>query len=454
MFAAVSAVLLASIGIYLYQALDRQVMQHHMDELAGEVKLIRHALSELTSTEDIAAAAHRFEGALRNPSRLHLRLLAPDARVLFTSHATPMPFPSDLLSDPAPPADAPSNYRPWRSGPGETYLTVAALANVGTRSNHPLLIFLALNISVDHDQLLSRYQTPLILAILGGTVLAVLLGWLVASRGLRPVRRIADTAASITANRLDQRLDERNAPVELAQLVLAFNAMLARLEESFRHLEDFSSDLAHELRTPINNLMGNTQVTLSRVRAPDEYAKLLESNLEEYGRLSRMISEMLFLAKADQRQISLSREHVDVRAEVDKILEFYEALLEDRGLQVSAHGGATISADRILLQRAITNLVSNAVRHAPRGGTIGVAVCRETDGGMSIEISNPGECIQSEHLPRIFDRFFRVDSAREQSHESSGLGLAIVRSIMRLHGGDVTVSSKPGDLTRFRLTFP
>ncbi|MBI4290804.1 MAG: heavy metal sensor histidine kinase [Betaproteobacteria bacterium] len=451
-FAAVSAVVFSAAGIYLYRALDRQLMQRHVDELTAKVEYVRDVLSQLSSAKDIANASQRLADTFAGHPQLHLRLLGADGRALFASDSVQVP--AELLDDPAAATDAPATFRQWRSPSSESYLTIAALGRVGSVSTQPLLISLALEIGEEHEHLLLQLRTSLMLAMAGGTLLAMLLGWLVASRGLRPVRRIADSAASITANRLDRRLDERHVPEELAQLVFAFNAMLARLEESFRHLDDFSSDLAHELRTPITNLMGTAQVALARARTPDEYARLLESHVEEYNRLSRMISDMLFLARADKRQVALKREEVDLRAEVDKVLEFYEALLADRGLRISLRGTASVSADRILLQRAITNLVSNAVRHTQGGETIGVVVSQETGGGTSLEVNNPGPGIPAEHLSRIFDRFYRIDRAREHSQESSGLGLAIVNSIMRLHGGTVTVSSEPGDLTRFRLRFP
>ena len=302
--------------------------------------------------------------------------------------------------------------------------------------------------------LLSRFGARLMLAVAGGTTLAALLGWLVAARGLRSVRRIAAAAARITSDRLHKRIDERTAPAELADLVHAFNEMLARLEESFSYLEDFSSDLAHELRTPINNLMGQAEVTLAEARPPEEYQLLLESNMEEYGRLSRMISDMLFIAKVGRYQMPLNREDVNVRSEIEKILAFFDALLEERGIGVALRGELIVSADRILLQRAITNLFSNAGRYTQRGESIGIVIFQEGDERATIEVNNPGSPIPPEHLPRIFDRFYRVDRARSHSYENSGLGLAIVKSIMRLHDGAATVSSVPGDLTRFRLTFP
>ena len=451
MFAAVSAAMLVGVGIYLYQALDRENMQHYVKELVVKLSVVRHVLSEARSPDEVVAESHRFAEALVGHGPLHLTLIGADGRVLFASNTFRVP--AELLTEPVPPDEVPSITRLWEEAPGEAYLTVAALGRLGGDPKPPVLISLAVGVG-DHHLLVSRYRTNTIFAVSAGILLAALLGWLVASRSLRPVRQIAVSAANITASELGRRLDERSAPTELAQLVSAFNGMLARLEQSFRHLEDFSSDLAHELRTPINNLMGQAQVALSRARTPEQYRELLASSLEEYGRLSRMISDMLFLAKADQRQLPFNREKVDVRPEIEKVLEFYEALLEDRGIQVSLRGEATVSADRILLQRAITNLLSNAVRHTQRGDSIGIGMAQDSDGAVSVEVCNPGPGIAPEHLPRIFDRFYRIDRARTLSQESSGLGLAIVKSIMRLHGGEVSVSSGPGGVTRFFLVFP
>lgn len=451
-FGAVSVLLSSGIGIYLYGALDDQLMQRHRDELTTKVVLVRHALAQIASSADIAAAIQRSPNTSSAPDRMHLRLFGPDGRVLFASDAFQVP--AEYLGRSAPLDDEPTDFRLWHSPAGNRYFATSAYGRFGKPLKQQLLISVALDVREEHDRTLSQFGRRLAFAAAAGAILAVLLGSLLAYHGLRPVRQFAASAALINSKRLHKRLDESTAPAELAQLVEAFNSMLARLEESFRQLEDFSSDLAHELRTPINNLMGQTEVALSGVRTAEEYCKLLQVNLEECNRLSRMISDMLFLANASQQHLSVKREGIDVRTEIEKVLEFYDALLEDKGVQVSLRGKATVSADRILLQRAIINLVSNAVRHTQKGETIGVVVGQETGGGASIEVNNPGPGIPAEHLPRIFDRLYRIERAREHSQESSGLGLAIVKSIMQLHGGTVTASSEPGDLTRFRLRFP
>ncbi|MBN8474667.1 heavy metal sensor histidine kinase, partial [Sulfuritalea sp.] len=281
--------------------------------------------------------------------------------------------------------------------------------------------------------------------------------WAVARAGLAPLRQMASHAGSITADRLAERLETRAAPPELRELAIAFNAMLDRLGDSFQRLSDFSADLAHEMRTPVSNLMTQTQVTLSQTRGAEEYREVLASNLEEYERLARMIADMLFLAKADQGLIVPNREAVDLAAEIRDLFEFYEALAEERGVRLAREGDATVSGDRLMLRRALSNLLSNALRHTARGGTVKVAVLpAPTFGQLRVAVENPGAPIPAEHLARLFDRFFRADAARRQGAaggEGAGLGLAISRSIARAHGGELTATALK-DGNRFELTLP
>jgi two-component system heavy metal sensor histidine kinase CusS len=234
--------------------------------------------------------------------------------------------------------------------------------------------------------------------------------------------------------------------------------MLGRLHNSFARLSDFSSDLAHELRTPINNLMGQTQVALSRIRNAEDYRAVLESNLEEYERLARMIRDMLFLAQADNAQsdsaqLPLHAEQLDLRTELDKIAEFYQMAADERGVKITSSGSGSITADRILVQRAIGNLISNALQHSPKNSEVHTCVS-STDDALELQVSNHGAGIPSEHLERIFDRFYRINNARRKTDTGSGLGLAIVKSIMELHGGHVSVESQAKQLTTFTLHFP
>jgi two-component system heavy metal sensor histidine kinase CusS len=235
--------------------------------------------------------------------------------------------------------------------------------------------------------------------------------------------------------------------------VSAFNGMLMRLEDSFRRLSEVSSDMAHELRTPLHNLLLQTQVTLSRERDAADYRATLQSNLEELERLSRMVSDMLFLARADNREIALKREHVELGGEVAKLLGFYEALASDRGVRLEQSGAAAVRSDRLMIQRALSNLLSNAIRYTPAGQTVTVAVSQDAE-HATVRVQNPGAQIPAGQLSKIFERLYRIDpSRREGNSDNVGLGLAITKSIVELHGGRVEAESEAGR-TCFTLTLP
>lgn len=245
------------------------------------------------------------------------------------------------------------------------------------------------------------------------------------------------------------RLPEEGSPSELRKLAQSFNAMLARLDDSFRRLSEFSSDIAHELRTPISNLMTQTQVALSRARGVDEYRGVLQSNVEEYERLARMTDEMLFLAKADNRLIVPNRETVDLTREAQDLIEFHGIVAEEHGIQILLEGEASVPGDRLMLRRGLSNLLANAIRHTSTGGSVTIRLTLESDHAV-IAVENPGT-ISPEKLPHLFDRFYTGDPAR--SSGGTGLGLAIVRSIVDVHGGRISASTTAGR-TVFEMWLP
>jgi len=322
------------------------------------------------------------------------------------------------------------------SGPGEPVARIAIAMDIT-----PHMLFMA------------EFRTTLWISIAIAVVCTALLGWLAARRGLRPVHEMAQVARGISANRLQARIDATAQPLELTELVHAFNAMLSRLQDSFGRLSDFSSDLAHELRTPVSNLMTQTQVAVSKSRPADVYRETLYSNLEELNRLARMIADMLFLAKADHGLMVPSRESVHLAAEIQSLFEFYEALADQGGIVLRMAGAADALGDPLMLRRALSNLISNAIRYTPRGGTVDVTMRRVPPDEVEVEVRNPGEAIPAEHLGRIFDRFYRVEPSRQKSSEGAGLGLAITKSIVAAHGGTISVSSSPGG-TSFKVALP
>lgn len=449
LFALTTVLLLAGIGTYLYRFIDTELMQRDHAELVGKVELYRHQLAAVSSLSQIVAAPNAFNDAIIGHPHLRLALLDEAGNVLLSSaHWKPS---AEVLEKPVAVADTPHDDAIKSPTPNDPYRTVAVWGALGGSAGERVLIVLSQD-SRDALTLLENYRQALFATMLFGGLAAAALGFLTARSSMRPLRRMAETASNISASRLERRLEVANVPQELKAPAAAFNAMLERLRDSFARLSDFSSDLAHELRTPINNLMGQTQVVLSRARDAEEYRAVLESNLEEYEQLARMIGDMLFLAKADNARAPLHAEVIDLRAELEKVAEFYEVLADETGLKIVRAGEGCVMADHIMVQRAIANLLSNAIHHTPPRGDIRASI-DTTAHGVELCVSNPGPGISPEHVERVFDRFYQVDGARKHS-DGTGLGLAIVKSIMHLHGGDVSVTSEVGRFTTFTLRFP
>lgn len=450
LFALIATLTFAAVGTYLYQSLAHQLESHDDIELLGKIDLIRHFLLETSSVQQIQDDPHRFLDVAAGYDGLILILKSAEGKILFQNHADHGAL-STLPVTPANQVPDKASLGRWILNPGLSARTVSAW---GVLNNpHEQVRIVVARISTDRIALLAAYRHKVLAAVSLGVLLATLFGYVMVRQGLRPVRAIAEQAKSITAQRLDMRLDVTAAPNELQTLVLAFNDMLDRLHRSFQRLSQFSADLAHDLRTPINNLVVQTQVALSQARSIEEYQALLVSNEEEYERLSRMVENMLFLARADDVNFILNKQSLDSRKELQRIADYFEGVAEDAQIRLAVDASGTLDADPILFRRAVNNLVANAIRYTPQGGVIQLAT-QPTQGGMTVTVSNPGIGIDSEHVPWLFDRFYRVDDARSDSASSTGLGLAIVQSIMMLHGGSVAVESVPHTMTTFRLVFP
>ena len=321
----------------------------------------------------------------------------------------------------------------------------------GIKDAPPAVVGVATDIT-HHEQFMDSFRTTLWTFVVMAALLTGFLGWLAVRRGLSPLRAMKQKAESVTAHRLDARLAVDAVPVELADLAQTLNAMLSRLEESFRQLSDFSSDLAHEFRSPVSNMLTQTQVTLSRPRSVEEYRDVLASNIEEYERLSHMIADMLFIAQADEGQLVPSRQSLELAPLMANLIEFHNLVAEEKGVRLTLSGDGVISGDPLMIRRAVANLLSNAIRHASTDGQVSVVI-RPQERMVAIEVSNTGESIAAEHLPRLFDRFYRVDTSRTGEGKQTGLGLAIVKSIVEAHGGHVSATSADG-VTSFCIELP
>ena len=304
-----------------------------------------------------------------------------------------------------------------------------------------------------------RYMALLRRGLWGGTLFACLVAVVAVGLAVRwghaPLRRISTTIRGITSDHLHVRLAPADVPIELDPLVASFNEMLDRLQASFTRLTHFTADIAHELRTPVTSLMTQTQVALSMSRDPAAYREVLYSSLEELERMGKMIGDMLFLAQADQRLARPEQGTVDLGEEARALFEFFEAWAEDVGVEFVLDGDApAVQGNRLMLRRALSNLIANALRYTPRGQGLRVTLAHQPD-GVELSVENPGPEIAAEHLPKLFDRFYRVDPARQHRDrgEGAGLGLAIVKAIAEAHGGSVGVRSS-GGTTCFTVRLP
>lgn len=431
---------------YSYLALEQQLDSLSREHLSGKLKQVQHALIEVPHVGAISADTSRLADLLIGHDDLHLAVSRPESDVALASFGA-------IARESLPRVRGETGqglYINWRSADSRRLLSLAAQSKV--RNGEAVAVVITVDRRAD-DKLQAAFLRTALVALPVALALVVAGAWWIARRGLRPLFQLQQAVASVTTHDLSYRLIDDGLPVELREVATSFNRMLERLEEGVSRLFQFSGDLAHEMRTPISNLLGKTQVTLSKVRSADEYRSVLESNAEELERLGRLVDDMLFLAQAEHAQAALQREAVDLKQEAARVAEFFESVAEEQQVTVRVDGSGVIQADRLMVRRAISNLVSNAIRHTPRGGSVTVRITKTPDARAIVSVSNSGESIAPEHLPHLFGRFYRADPGRSRTEGGTGLGLAIVKSIMTLHGGDANAESHPGDITSFRLVF-
>ena len=446
LFAGVAAAVLLAVGLVLAHAVENHFLEQDRHEIEGKLELIGNLLARTGHPMALQMLPRQLDDALVGHHGLTVAVIGADGAAWYASPEAA--FPASLLERAA---QGQPVLQIWPQAE-HIYRGTAVRLPTALPGNAPVTVAIALDIT-HHRMFMAKFRHMLAIAMALAVLATAALGWIATRRGLSPLRRVTQMAASISASRLTERLEEAHVPAELQALVSSFNVMLARLEDSFRRLSDFSSDLAHELRTPISNLMTQTQVALGKTRSAEEYREVLYSNMEEYDRVARMISDMLFLAKSDHGLIVPRSEAIDLAAEMEGLFAFYEALAEEQGVKLEARGQAVVQGDRLMLRRALSNLLSNAIRHTPREGTVGVTLDGTGTDAARIRVENPGETIPAEHLPRLFDRFYRIDPSRQRSSEGAGLGLAITKSIVEAHEGRIAVHSDHGS-TRFEIVLP
>lgn len=408
-------------------------------------EFVRSRLNDVESrlqSDDVVAVSSTWATASDEPSplRILIRVLHDSGMVLAeTKGSNEVPWQSISKTDSLDGED-PSGQ--WYYATRKTALP----------SGQPVVIQAALD-RRQESQFLSRYRKQLLLVMFIAAVASAIGGIVLARRGLRPLVELSSVAERIEASQMGERLRPSEYATELAAVAKTFNVMLDRLQGSIQRLQQFSGDIAHELRSPLHNLRGEVEVALSKERSGDDYRNTLGSCLEETVRLSRLVESLLFLAKSDRPQSALVTESLVLSEQLQTIKEFYEAAAEEAGIQliIDSKAGLVIRADRSLFQRVIGNLITNALTHTPKGGW--VRVFAEWDSSMvEITVSDSGFGIQADQLPHVFDRLFRGSDCRPNN--GHGLGLAIVKSTVELHGGKVTISSVLGKGTAVRIHWP
>ncbi|SAK93091.1 histidine kinase [Caballeronia arationis] len=439
-----TSVILALSGVALYEALRSRIESTSVEQISGTMSSLQVHLTEIKTTDDIGRNAEMWIDQLHGHQNMDLAIYdMAGNRLLSTAGFQPY---APILTTQT--KHVPTTLTPAHSRLRYMVSTVPIEGPVGPS------VRIAIQYDGSKDQALLRaYAYTIVIIEVFGVLLAAAFAYGIAMLGLSPLRRLVSRAEEMSTSRLAHPLPELDASGELKELGHAFNGMLARLDESFTRLSQFSSNLAHDMRTPLTNLLAAAQVALSQTRSSSEYRDVIESSVDEYQRLSRMIEDMLFLARSEQAEPSVTLRNLDAACEAERVAGYYEPMAQDAEVTIEVKGHGTVHADLLLYQRALSNLLSNALAHAPRGSAITIDCCEQAD-WTTITVSDMGPGIAPPHLVRLFERFYRVDPSRHDSASGTGLGLAIVKSIMNNHGGQCGVKSEPYIRTAFWLRFP
>lgn len=431
MFAAAGIIVYVTGGFFLHRSLV-SALEH---QIAGELGMRFQVLEELLGKSQPALwykVSDKLDALTPGDGSTRYWIYSADPRL---HYGTLLPGQAELFA-------GPDGFGELSMGeelcPMKTLL--GTIPANGQRSEIRVMVGLD---STPFSSTLNTFTITLVGLSVVGILLVSALGYWIPRIGLHPLRRLSVEANLLSPTNLSQRLRTDALPRELSTVVTAFNGALARLETAYKQLETFNADVAHEIRTPLTNLIGQTQVALTRDRTKAELQEVLHSNLEELDRLRGIVNDMLFLARADQGVMARDRRPTQIAAEVVKTVEFLEPIIEESGAHVRIVGDACAAIETALFRRAMSNLLQNAIQHSPRRSEILVTITQDTL-GTTVSVTNSGSSIPEEHLGRLFDRFYRVNAARSNSDDNHGLGLSIVKAIATMHLGTVFARSKDG----------
>lgn len=441
LFALVALLVFLLIGWVLYLQVDKGLGRLPAAELDARYSVLESAVTRYGNPEHWAKINAKLKLLSEEDKRIHFWVVSDNPQYEF--------------------GNPDANIRQFAMGrpgmrdlqlPDREFPLKVLISQFPAKDQRPPLRFL---IAIDMQTFWDT-QHRLLIALISlaavGILLASALGYWVARIGLKPLVSLSLEAQKLAPPRLSGRLQLSSLPPELDQFVTSFNSTLERVEQAYSRLESFNADVAHELRSPLTNLIGQTQVALTRGRSAEHYFEVLQSNLEELERLRSIINDMLFLASADQGSKATELTCASLAEEVATTLDYLDFILEDAQVQVEVHGDASAPIEKAHLRRALINLLHNAVQHTGPGQVIRVDIHGDEQ-QASVGVANPGGAIADEHLPKLFERFYRVDASRSNSGANHGLGLAIVKAIALMHGGSVFVSSE-GGINTFGINLP
>jgi two-component system heavy metal sensor histidine kinase CusS len=412
----------------VYLVIATTLTERQDDTLDQKQAIVRHLVADERATHEAAGIEHTLDDFLAGHENLALRLQAADGGLWYD--------------------------RPTRQGEAASVKRRSFELQAPAPATGMIRAELSLDTRAD-DLLLSRLAITLAAsAVIGALVVSVGGFWLV-HLGLQPLHLLVEqtrrlTPSQVTPSLVDSRLDGSVQPQELQPLIGQFNALLDRLALAYQQMEGFNADVAHELNTPLASLISGCELALRKSRDVDELREVLGSNLEDLQRMAGIVSDMLFLSNADRGVGARRSEVPSLAALVGEVIEFHDAAIQEAGLGAEVRGDAVGQVDARLLRRAVSNLLGNATRHATPGSTLLTQIERLANDKISISVINQGPNIAPDHLPRLFDRFYRADPARAQADRHHGLGLSIVAAIARMHDGQAFASSHAG-VTRMGL---
>jgi two-component system heavy metal sensor histidine kinase CusS len=444
LFFTLAAALLLSCGLgVFYWMVVRHAFEEDNAVLADKIFALR---AELNKTGPSVLAEESKNPQPGEHVAYWIRVIDSQGRTVNETPGMGQVLPPAIFPEAQSPNSSLSRPKDFRTG--------AKLFSLLTMRNEASAAAYTIQVAQDRsadEQFRKEFGALLAAVLAGGLIAAAAIAITVTKRGLRPLAEMTRSLERVGPGHLHERVPPAAWPRELRPLAVAFDNMLERLEDSFTRLSQFSADLAHELRTPIANMLGEAQVTLTRERSSEEYREVIESSVAECERLSGIVDNLLFLARAESADRQIHPTLFGGRPAIEKIAAYYETIAEDRHVSIRCTGEGQIYADPVLFARAVSNLVDNALRFTPNSGSISISISMR-DAHSEISVSDTGCGIPPEHLARVFDRFYRADSSR--SSEGVGLGLALVKSIADLHGGSARLDSQVNQGTTVILTFP